>query len=1245
MATSRKTQTQRTAFAFCSLLNILVAGQSANCSGCQTDTTFAVNADGIVRKRRAAKLAELERSIQSRDIAFQLHGFNNSFSRSRKHHTSHRNGKSFIVDSGASVTVSNRIDIFESIEDYHPDKKVQVANKQYVHVQLVGTVRLTLTDKDGKPYTILLRNVYYSPHFSCNLLSVEELYKQHGITTKFGAECELSTRDGASIPLPRSGQRQYWLHAYAAAAVDPELWHRRLMHIGAKAMQRMQKCVPGIVAPDGNLKCDACLQGGSTKLPFGTPDRRIKVAESFIKRKKFTAFGQRIASDLCGPFPDGIDGEKYAIVFHDSYSKYIAVYTLRDKTKETVLGAFQRFLSEHSDYLPNGVREFWTDNGGEYINADMDQFCEEICVTRSKTVPYAPPQNPYAERAWGTVLRKVRTALVDSGAQDKFWPQAIVQAALVHNIVCDENCKTPYECVHGEKFDYSRLHVFGCLCYYFVPERDRTSKLSPRSLPAIYLGCDPARNGHVVYVPGLQRLTSGYHVVFNEYKRFADNTFRSKVSFDESEPIVQQPIGQSNRHYLEDRDYDANVENGRQHDDHAMDPLDPNYSPANDMRHGDSTSWNEGHCENSRCLYPKGHSGPCSHMEVRDNRFRPRVRKNYAEALTENHVFYRQNYAQCATDDCVFFGQHSGPCEDRYGFEVCSPCDSDDSDESESYADAYVVTDFSGHILRVDINGELRDPESYNDAISGVLGPRWRESMQAEITALMENGTWVSISRSDKRLRNRRPTKSRWVYKIKYKRDGTIDKFKSRFVVCGYSQRQGIDYDRAFSATMRAASFRTMLSIAAGRKLRLVHFDVSNAFTQAKLDDVDLFVEPAPGFEEWETINGKRVSKVLHLQQALYGTKQASRLWQETLRAFLVGFGFVPSKADPCVYRYHRGCEEILIGVYVDDIVVAYRGDKAFASFQKAFQSRFKSTFEGKLQWFLGMSIDQHDDFTIHLSHERNIQGMVDRYIPHNTVAREYPPNELFNKLGRATSDVERTKVKPYNYASIVGALLYVAVMSRPDISFHASVLAKYMSDPSEDCCKAATQLLQYLASTKSKKMFFSGQVSVPTGMEKHAADILNNYGFVAYSDSSWGNKYPYPMFGYGIYLYGSLISFGSKQLKTVAFSSCEAEYAAASYCCKEIEFIRNLCLDLGVILEGRLVLGVDNTAVIDIAHDVGVSSRTKHFDRAIHYLRDMTQLRRIVPTFVSTTQQKADGYTKALDKSSYFKWLSLTFH
>ena len=90
---------------------------------------------------------------------------------------------------------------------------------------------------------------------------------------------------------------------------------------------------------------------------------------------------------------------------------------------------------------------------------------------------------------------------------------------------------------------------------------------------------------------------------------------------------------------------------------------------------------------------------------------------------------------------------------------------------------------------------------------------------------------------------------------------------------------------------------------------------------------------------------------------------------------------------------------------------------------------------------------------------------------------------------------------------------------------------------------------------------------------------------------------------------------------------------------------MRNICADMGVVLQGRLVLAVDNTACIDIANDVGVNTRTKHFARAIHYLRDLTQLRRVLPTFVKSSDQRADGYTKGLDKYAFNKWKANVIH
>ena len=142
-----------------------------------------------------------------------------------------------------------------------------------------------------------------------------------------------------------------------------------------------------------------------------------------------------------------------------------------------------------------------------------------------------------------------------------------------------------------------------------------------------------------------------------------------------------------------------------------------------------------------------------------------------------------------------------------------------DADDVNDFVQV-VIDDFSFDVLLADLSqGSIPVPKSYEEAMASAYHKQWQEAMDAEILSLTNNQTWTIDSRSAI-PRGRKPTKSRWVYAVKYKRDGTIDKFKARFVVCGYSQIEGLDYDRAFSATLRATSFRTVLAIAAGQKLQ-----------------------------------------------------------------------------------------------------------------------------------------------------------------------------------------------------------------------------------------------------------------------------------------------------------------------------------------------------------------------------------------------------------------------------------------
>ena len=252
-----------------------------------------------------------------------------------------------------------------------------------------------------------------------------------------------------------------------------------------------------------------------------------------------------------------------------------------------------------------------------------------------------------------------------------------------------------------------------------------------------------------------------------------------------------------------------------------------------------------------------------------------------------------------------------------------------------------------------------------------------------------------------------------------------------------------------------------------------------------------------------------------------------------------------------------------------------------------------------------------------------------------------------FQSLTCASTDVDRDKAARLPYMQLIGSLLYLSTMTRPDIAYHMSVLCSFMHDPTPAAYYAAIDLLLYV-SASSLSLHFPGVAKAPSGIDPIlASNISSSGGLVAFSDSTWRrpDHHGYNMFGFVIYFMGAPVCFTSKQLKVVALSSAEAEYAAASYACREVVFVRNVLVDLGFTLVHPTVLCVDNKAAIEIAHNLGVTSRNKHFVDAIHYFRHLVDHRVIVPTHVLTRSQRADGFTKCLGKSPFKAWLRLLLH
>lgn len=944
-----------------------------------------------------------------------------------------------------------------------------------------------------------------------------------------------------------------------------------------------------------------------------------------------THFGEVTHTDLCGPFAKSKDGYLYAICFVDDFTRYSVVYFLKSKHASNVRDAMRRYNKEYGKYCRHMHVETWhTDNGGEFTSKDLDDFCDEFAIKRSFSVPYEPKQNAKAERLWGILLTPMRKYFAESGISERYWTYCMQHCNRIHNSLPSSvlpNQISPYERLCNKLPDLSRLRVWGCKAIYHVPQRDRTSKLLGRNAAGDYLGWDSQRKGDIIHVHSLNRITTAARLRFRESQYCHRN---------ESSDVVRAEY-----HYFEDRDNDDRLPNDARtnravrdspigNNTHARD-IRPTSSidPVNDPSHGgvprtlpdgtrDPGYWPENHCEHPQCNLEYGHDGP--------------------------HDFER-----FGNDDGLPSSRTRGALANETNFIDCDEIPITDFGDG-----IYVLYDDvldGAFIFSTDVLSTVACPTKYEQANQGPLKHRWRKSMQEEIKGLLDHGTWVLVSRSDLPV-GKRPVKSRWVYTIKYHRDGSIERFKSRFVVCGYSQVQGTDYDRAFSATMRASSFRTLMAMAAINKLKLEHVDVKSAFTQAFIDDVDIFVEPPQGFEEWETVNGRRVSKVLKLRKALYGTKQASRLWQETLADFLTSedMGFKRLVSDPCLFVRWRDRICMVLGIYVDDIICGHTGHDQFDEFFTKFKARFASNHLGKLSWFLGMAIDQDWDdetYIINVHQSKNISDMVEKFAPDftsNKIKHTKPYNsETFKILktakGSAKDEDElniiRHKMTSLPFLSLVGSLMYVAFMTRPDIAFPMSVLCKFMSDPTPECYYAALGVLQYLAHTQHVYLSYSwsGQVNLPPNEEitDVRTQIEKSCGFHMYTDSSWGEAYP--SYGYGIFLANGCISYLSKQLKLVCESSCEAEYAAVAYASKELRFLVNLMNELGLPIQAPFVTFVDNDAAIKVALDHGVSGRTKHFDLAIHVIRKLCEENLMHLKWIDTFGQLADWFTKILSK------------
>lgn len=495
------------------------------------------------------------------------------------------------------------------------------------------------------------------------------------------------------------------------------------------------------------------------------------------------------------------------------------------------------------------------------------------------------------------------------------------------------------------------------------------------------------------------------------------------------------------------------------------------------------------------------------------------------------------------------------------------------------------------------------DPVTYQQALKSAESEEWIEAMNQEYEALIKAKTWELVEKPA----GVNIVGSRWLYKTKRDNHGTIVRYKARLVAQGFSQQYGKDYLDTFSPVARFTSIRVVLFIANTNDWDIINMDVQTAFLNSPVEE-EIYLKQPQGYIK-NGADGKPL--VCRMLKSLYGLKQASRNWNLVIDKWLKGYGFRPCEADRCLYMYDIDNCIMLLVLWVDDLIITGNDRACIQEFRKKISDGFDMKDLGELKWILGMEI-------IRDRSQRTLEMNQTGYI--NLVLKRFGMDECKSIGTPAEGYLARAEGQANKeYMSMVGSLLYAAMITRPDISYAVQALGRHLQATGEEHFAAAKRVMRYLQGSKQ------------LGIKYHQGEVK----LVGYADADWASDKDTrrSTTGYLFKLGSSTISWGCRLQPTVALSTSEAEYMSASAAVQEAMYLRQLLKDLKYNQESATIIWEDNRGCIDLSENPVHHKRSKHIDIRYHYIREHVVANDIKLTYINSQEQLADLLTKPLPR------------
>ena len=1097
-----------------------------------------------------------------------------------------------LYDSGASRHVSpfrHKFTTYQSI----PPRAVVTADKRFFHAEGIGDLQIEVPN--GKTSTsVLLKDTLYAPQIGLTIVSIGRIANS-GYSVSFeNNACNIRKESSSKIvgSIPANGNGLYKVeHALTAGAalerVNIHTLHRRLGHVSLDTIRSLVRnnAVDGLQIIDdiSPFFCESCAYAKATR----------KIIRKERSAPQATAFGDEIHTDLWGPISlASMGGRKYYVSFTDDYSRYTQLTLLR--TKDETLEAYKRFAAWAKTQHGVNIKRLRSDRGGEYTGGNFTKYLEEQGTERRLTTHDTPQHNGVAEALNRRLLERVRAMIHGTDLPRNLWGEAINHAVWLKNRTSTRALGnvTPYKRLYGSKPYLGGVPEWGQRVWV----HDNTgSKLDSRANEARWIGFDSdSPHAHRVYWMGKNTISVERNIKFvpitvTIYPPPSYETATAPTTLPTapvpSTPAASQPI--------------KPVATPSSRFGSMVIPPRPTFTrPVSSAPQTPAST-----SILPPAIPPQQISQPESDEEMADDekeeadipRGTPQAPKKKRKKDTETSQPMRKSERLPKLSDYM---KRIAAGEGTTGREFDT-------------IDTVFSVELDG-IIAAAIHEAEGDPKTLSEAQARIDWPLWKAAMDREINTLEQAETWETVPRPP----NTNVVGSKWVFRIKRKADGSIEKYKARLVARGFTQVYGVDYFDTFSPVTKLSSIRSLLAIAARNDWEIESFDFNGAYLNGELNaDEVIYMQAPPGY------NSQGDTSVKRLKKSLYGLKQAGRRWYDTLSRTLADLGFRTSQADPGVFHTRVEDHILVLTIHVDDCIFTRDSAKLIAEYKEKLNECYALTDLGPVHWLLGIKISRdRDKRTISLSQKTYIDSILNRFALADAKAYATPivPGVTYSRSDSSASKTEEASMKAVPYREAIGSLMYASVATRPDISFAVATLSRFLDNPGRAHWEAVKRIFRYLSGTRDLELTY--------GVERH--DML---GFTD-ADGAM-QEHRHAISGNVFLIDGGAISWSSRKQELITLSTAEAEYVAATHAAKEAIWLRRLIFELFPTLKTPTLLYCDNQAALRLATDDNYHARTKHIDIRYHFIRQVVASDALRLVYCPTDDMTADILTKGLPK------------